>query len=121
MVLISRIYKEEDEDFCQFSFPNIPFFTLDQDGHPHGTFQNHVGRRLLEKNNARGRTLAKNVATSRSSSQFSEERGPTRNWTNNIKTNNTNNNMMKAHSNPNVVQQNYRKDMCLFVTIFKQR
>ena len=29
--------------------------------------------------------------------------------------------MMKAHSNPNVVQQNYRKDLCLFVTTFSSQ
>ena len=35
---------------------------------------------ILHACSARGRSLAKNLTSSRSSSQFSEERGPARNW-----------------------------------------
>ena len=46
----------------------------------HSGFTGHTGRRILDKGTARGRSLAKNVTSSRSSSQLSEERGPTRTW-----------------------------------------
>ena len=52
----------------------------DQNEGPTG-YPGHTGKRILDKNNARGRSLAKNMTSSRSSSQFSEERGPARNWT----------------------------------------
>ena len=73
----------------------------DHEGGHHGNFPSHTGRRILDKNHARGRSLAKNIATSRSSSQFSEERGPTRNWVSNIKAAN-NTNIMKTSSSTNV-------------------
>ena len=67
-----------------------------------GGFPSHTSRRILDKNHtARGRSLAKNIATSRSSSQFSEERGPTRNWTS-MKTTGNPSNVLKTTTNPNI-------------------
>ena len=67
-----------------------------------GGFPSHTSRRILDKNHtARGRSLAKNIATSRSSSQFSEERGPTRNWTS-IKTPGNPSNVLKTTTTPSI-------------------
>lgn len=67
-----------------------------------GGFPSHTSRRILDKNHtARGRSLAKNIATSRSSSQFSEERGPTRNWTS-IKTPGNPSNVLKTTTAPSI-------------------
>ena len=67
-----------------------------------GGFPSHTSRRILDKNHtARGRSLAKNIATSRSSSQFSEERGPTRNWAS-IKTPGNPSNVLKTTTAPSI-------------------
>ena len=75
-----------------------------------GGFPSHTSRRILDKHHgARGRSLAKNIATSRSSSQFSEERGPTRNWTS-LKTPGNPSTVLKTTTNPSIPSgPSYRK------------
>ena len=87
-------------------------------GHSSSGFTSHTGRRMLDKHHARGRSLAKNVATSRSSSQLSEERGPiTRNWNTGIKSVSSNNNISVnssvvkiSNSNPSIAPSFRKKN-----------
>ena len=79
----SSTCQSDDEDISGGGFLSDSESTdSDTDSTPdgHSGFPGHTGKRMLTKDSARGRSLAKNLTSSRSSSQFSEERGPARNW-----------------------------------------
>ena len=96
----SSTCQSDDEDVSGGGFlSDSESSDSDSDSAPDGPsgFPAHTGKRILAKDrlvflktfqrkvhfstcSARGRSLAKNLTSSRSSSQFSEERGPARNW-----------------------------------------
>ena len=77
----SSTCQSDDEDLSGGFISDSSSDSSESSDEPHSSgFPGHTGRRILDKTTARGRSLAKNVTSSRSSSQLSEERGPSRHW-----------------------------------------